>query len=207
MKALPQAFLFLALILQLACSGGSSTAQDQDTTPPTESAPSSDDISNAVKQAQQVIQDNSQLQEGEPLNFRKLQEFLPAELNDLQRTSTSGQTNGAMGFKFSQAEGKYETPKGEKIKIEVFDTGGLKMGLMSMAAWASLEMDREDENGYERTSTLKGHKAFEKFNKRSQKSELSLLINERFVIKATGQPLEMQALKAAVKELPLQKFQ
>lgn len=200
MRTLTPIFLLLSLLWLSACSGESPSGPDQDTDDPIEN------FSDAIQEAQQVLQETTQLQEGEPLNFRKLQEVLPEKLNDLKRTATSGQTNGAMGFKVSQAEGKYETKTGETVTIEVFDTGGLKMGVMSMAAWATLEMDREDDRGYERTSTFKGYKAFEKFTTRNKRSELSLLVNERFVIKATGQPIDMQQLKAAVKTLPLQKL-
>lgn len=205
MRTIAPAIIFFLFILLSAC-GGSSASENQDPTTTSENAPSTDDLGDAIQQAQQVIQENSQLQEGEPLNFRKLQEILPEKLSGLKRTSSSGQTNGAMGFKISQAEGKYETSSGETLKIEVFDTGGLKMGIMSMAAWATLEMDKEDDRGYERTSMLNGYKAFEKFTKRNQKSEISLLVDERFVIKASGQPFEMEKLKAVVKDLPLRKL-
>jgi hypothetical protein len=184
----------------LACSGNQATNADQ------EDSNSEEPAANITEAIQQVQNQAAQLQEGEPLPFRELQEVLPKKLNGLERTSKSGQTNGAIGFKISQAEAKYQTDDGESIEVEIFDTGGLKMGLMSMAAWASLEMDQEDDNGYERTSTIQGFKAFEKYNKRSQRSELSLLVKERFVVKATGKNMEMKTLKNAVKALPLQKL-
>ncbi|MBX2874218.1 MAG: hypothetical protein KTR30_19015 [Saprospiraceae bacterium] len=197
---LPSLSLF-ALFTLFACGGNQTDEASQESThSPT---PSANDFSDAIEQVQSQA---AQLQEGEPLPFRELQEILPKQLNGLERTSKSGQTNGAMGFKISQAEAKYQTNEGESIEVEIFDTGGLKMGLMSMAAWASLEMDKEDDNGYERTSTIQGFKAFEKYNKRSQRCELSLLVKERFVVKATGKNMEMKTLKAAVKDLPLKKL-
>ena len=200
MRTLLQSLVLVLSLSILSCGGNQAADAEQEN--PNVSEPSTD-ISEAIKQVQTQT---AQLQEGEPLPFRELQEILPKKLNGIEQTSKSGQTNGAMGFKISQAEAKYQTDDGESIEIEIFDTGGLKMGLMSMAAWASLEMDKEDDNGYERTSTVQGFKAFEKYNKRSQRSELSLLVKERFVIKATGKNMEMKALKAAVKDLPLKKL-
>lgn len=200
MKTLIQIFSLLFLFNLIACSGGNASTAEDSQTADTE-AP--DDIAGAIQQAQEVIAQTSQLQEGEPLNFRALQEFLPEKLNGLKRTAKSGQTNGAMGFKISQAEGKYETKAGSTINIDVVDTGGLKMGLMSMAAWANLDIDKEDDKGYERSTTLKGFKAFEKYTNRNNKSELSLLVNNRFVVKAEGREVDMKELKAVVKDMPL----
>lgn len=200
MRTLLRSLLFAAMLPLLACGGNQTPNADQ---ADTDANQPTDDITAAIKQVQTQT---AQLQEGEPMPFRELQEVLPEKLNGLERTSKSGQTNGAMGFKISQAEAKYQTDSGESIEVEIFDTGGLKMGLMSMAAWASLDMDKEDDNGYERTTTIQGFKAFEKYNKRSQRSELSLLVKERFVVKATGKNMEMKTLKAAVKALPLQKL-
>ncbi len=200
MRTLLRSLLFASLLPILACSGKQATTADQEDSNPNEPTT---DITDAIQQVQNQA---AQLQEGEPLSFRELQEVLPEKLDGLERTSKSGQSNGAMGFKISQAEAKYKTDDGESIEVEILDTGGLKMGLMSMAAWASLEMDKEDDNGYERTSTVQGYKAFEKYNKRSQRSELSLLVKERFVVKATGRNMEMKRLKAAIKDLPLKKL-
>ena len=77
------------------------------------------------------------------------------------------------------------------------------MGLMSMAAWANLEMDKEDEKGYERTSTFNGFKAIEKYTKRSNNSELSLLVNNRFIVKGEGRDVPMTDLKAVMEDMPL----
>ncbi len=200
MRTLLRNLLLASLLPMLACSDTPGTTADQ------EDSNANEPTKEITEAIQQVQAQTAQLQEGEPLPFRELQEVLPKKLNGLDRTSKSGQTNGAMGFKISQAEAKYQATDGKYIEVEIFDTGGLQMGLMSMAAWASLEMDKEDDNGYERTSTIQGFKAFEKYNKRNQRSELSLLVKERFVVKATGKNMEMKTLKAAVKDLPLQKL-
>lgn len=200
MKAFIPFFSLLLLFNILACGGGDASTAESTAVEDTEVP---NDIAGAIKQAQEVIAQTSELQKGEPLNFRELQAFLPEKLNGLKRTAKSGQTNGAMGFKISQAEGKYETSEGSTIKIDVVDTGGLKMGLMSMAAWANMEIDREDDKGYERSTTLNGFKAFEKYTQRNNKSELSLLVKNRFVVKAEGREVAMKDLKAVVGDMPL----
>ena len=80
------------------------------------------------------------------------------------------------------------------------------MGLMSMAAWANLEMAKEDEKGFERTSTIDGFTAIEKYTKRSNNSELSLLVNNRFIVKGEGRDVAMADLKAVMKDMPLSKM-
>lgn len=206
MKKLIQISTFLFLLGLISCSGSKESESQAESTSAKSAQEASNDLTAAMNQAQEAIKQATNLQEGEPLNFRDLQAFLPEKLKGLERTNKSGQTNGAMGFKISQAEGSYQTSDGKKITISIFDTGGLQMGLMSMAAWANLEMDKEDEKGFERTSTIDGFKAIEKYTKRSNNSELSLLVNNRFIVKGEGRDVAMADLKAVMKDMPLSKM-
>ena len=74
---------------------------------------------------------------------------------------------------------------------------------MGMAAWASAEVDREDENSYERTSTLDGHKAFEKCQKKTNRCELSVIAKNRYVVTAECDDCGMDRLKKAIKSMDL----
>ncbi|MEZ5041702.1 MAG: hypothetical protein R2828_17540 [Saprospiraceae bacterium] len=206
MKKLIQISTFLFLLGATACSGDKAAESQVESDNPKSAQAASNDLTAAMNQAQEAIKQAANLQEGEPLNFRDLQAFLPEKLDGLERTNKSGQTNGAMGFKISQAEGTYQTSDGKKITISIFDTGGLQMGLMSMAAWANLEMDKEDEKGYERTSTFNGFKAIEKYTKRSNNSELSLLVNNRFIVKGEGRDVPMTDLKAVMEDISLDRM-
>lgn len=139
---------------------------------------------------------------GEVVNFRELQSILPEDLAGLERTDFSGQTTGAMGFNISVAEATYEDGD-VRLQVVITDTGGLVSIATGMAAWTTLEIDRETQDGYERTTTINGYKAFEKYNRRSRKGELSLFVDDRYVVALEGRNIDEAAFRDAVEELDL----
>lgn len=162
-------------------------------------------IQEAMKQAEEAIKGLQGGPKIEPVNFRELQELLPDKLAGFERKSRSGETAGAMGMNISRAEAKYED--GDcNVKTEIIDTGGIAIGVMGMAAWASATIDKEDDNGYERTSTLDGYKCFEKFRKSGPESELAVLVENRFIVTANGRICDMDQLKKIVKAMDLGKL-
>ena len=112
---------------------------------------------------------------------------------------------GGFGIKVSNAEGEYE--EGDKrIEMNIMDTGGLGAAMMSFAAWSTIEVDREDDNGYERTTVVDGHKAFEKYEKNSGRYELAMIVDDRFVITLNGKNVDMKDLKKGAKDVDLGKL-
>lgn len=160
-------------------------------------------LAEALQQAQKAIEDSGIAGKGEVVNFRDLQKHLPEDLAGMERTSKGGETTGALGIKISTAEAKYKTDNGSTVKVTIADTGGIGMGLMGLAAWSTLEVDKEDENGSERTYTLDGNKAFEKVNKRNNSCELSVISKGRYVITTNCRECEIETLRRAIKEMDL----
>lgn len=145
----------------------------------------------------------------EPVDFRTLRDLLPEELSGMERVDASGERAGVAGFSFSQAEGEYRSDDGERrIDLQIVDGGGIAQMTMLGAAWMQVEIDRESSDGYERTTEFEGYPAFEKLRSGpSPRSELSLVVAERFLVTANGQSVEMDELKAAVEQLDLDELE
>ena len=158
-------------------------------------------LQDAISQAQKAIKDAGMGQNAKPVNFRELQKMTPEKLAGMERTSKKGETAGAMGMTFSTAEAKYTDDDGIVYEIKVIDTGGLGMIVTSMAAWSLATIDKEDENGYERTGKLDGYKSYEKYRNSSEKCELSVFAHERFVITGECRKCKMDRLKKIIKEM------
>lgn len=196
----------LAIFLGLAACGGNAAEGDQtEETTTSSSSEQSANLQDAMKQAEEAMKNIQNGQQTEPVNFRELQELLPEKLAGFERKSRSGETSGAMGINISRAEADYEDG-GCKAQVDVFDTGGISTALMGMAAWSSVTIDKEDDNGYERTSTLDGYKCFEKYRKNGPSSEISVLVSERFIVTANGRDCDMDKLKKLVKAMDLKKL-
>lgn len=142
------------------------------------------------------------------VDFRELKALLPDELGGMARKSSEGQKSGAMGFTLSMAEARYEKDSGGRIKLTITDAGAVAgMAAMAMYAWAGMEIDKEDENGYEKTTTIKGYRGYEKFNKSGNSSELSLIVANRFIVQLDGDDVSVDDLKSALDKIDFGKLE
>ena len=143
----------------------------------------------------------------EVVDFRELKGMLPASLGGLKRTDATGEKSGAMGMVISTAEGRYSSDDGKSISVKIGDIGSLSgMAGMAAYAWATHEVDRESDTEYEKTTTFKGYKALEKYNKQTKSGDMSVLVGGRFVVEAEGSNVSMDALKAAIAGVDLRKL-
>jgi hypothetical protein len=141
------------------------------------------------------------------VDFRELKALLPAELPGLKRTKAGGEKSGAMGMTVAMAEGDYEGSDDAKLHIKITDMGGTgaMMGFMQYG-WAAMEVDKENDNGYERTTTIAGHKAMEKYDGQDKSGEIQIMVNKRFLVEITGRHVTAEALKGAADKLDLAKL-
>jgi len=143
----------------------------------------------------------------ETVDYKVLKDMLPGDLSGMKRTEATGQKNTAMGMQISNAEGRYSNDGGGSITLKVTDIGSMT-GLAGMAsyAWASTEIDRDSGDEYEKTANFNGFKSHEKYNKSSRSGEISVMVANRFVVEASGNNVEMDALKDALTKLDLRKL-
>lgn len=142
----------------------------------------------------------------ETVDFRALRDLLPDELEAFDRTDISGEKTGMGGFKISRAEGEYrdEDDSSRRITLQITDAGGIGQMAFLGAAWTQFEVDKESSDGYERTTEYEGYPAYEKYRSGDRpRSELQMIVGERFFVSVEGQNVEMDELKDAVEEIDL----
>jgi hypothetical protein len=103
----------------------------------------------------------------------------------------------------SKAEGEYKSEDNKQnIKITILDMGSMK-GLAGMTAfaWSWAEIDKESDEGFERTFEYKGHKAYEKYNTNYQNGEVQVLVAKRFMIEIKGNNTPMEKIHSALDEV------
>jgi len=144
----------------------------------------------------------------ETVDYRELKEMLPESLPGMRRTDATGEKTAAMGMQVSHAEGRYSADNGGSVTLKITDIGSMT-GLAGMAAyaWANVQVDRESDSGYEKTTTYNGFKAHEKYDKSSKSGDFSVLAGNRFVVEANGYNTEMDAIKGAVSKVDLRKLE
>ncbi len=143
----------------------------------------------------------------EPVDFRVLKDLLPESIAGLKRVGSEGSRTNVVGIASSKVEATYEDGKGGRIVLEITDVGNLS-GVTAMAlAWVNVEIDKEGDSGYERTTTVNGRKAYERYAKAACEGSLDVIVAGRFIVgvKATG--VDVKVFREAVSRLDLEKLE
>ncbi|MFN3488642.1 MAG: transposase, partial [Emticicia sp.] len=100
---------------------------------------------------------------------------------------------------------RYKNDDGS-IEVNIIDVAGTG-ALMGMAAWSMMEMDKETENGYEKTMTYKGNKAYEKYDSKNKDGEIAVIVAKRFVVTVSGNNVEIDKIKKTLDDIDLGKLE
>jgi hypothetical protein len=217
MRTLTPALLALAAATLTGCGGdaeGDSPLERVNTM--RETAGQLGHMGKAANEYRKAAEEMAQAQkEGvtvDPVDFRQLKEMLPDQVAGIERSDASGEKGGAMGMTMSKATGTYRETEGEarrSVRLTITDFGALQ-GMAAMGfAWMQVEIDRESDDGYERTSEFEGHPAHEKFTRNGERSdaELQVVVAKRFLVEADGDNVPMEDVKEALKSVDLAKLQ
>ncbi len=149
-------------------------------------------------------------QQGGPaglIEHRQLKSLLPAELTGFKRTLASSERSGAMGMSVSKAEARYEGAKDATLEIEITDLGGLGgFGAMAQAGWMMADVDRETDNGFERTAAYKGLKAHEEYDTSDQRGKMEVMVGGRILVSVRGSNVKFEVIRATMDQIDLAKL-
>ena len=167
------------------------------------------DLENFADKMKEVSEGLTDGKKVEPVDFRELKALLPETIGNLKRSNLEGEKVAAMGMNISNANADYsEAETNVSIDLKITDLGSVS-GLSGLAAygWYMVDIDKENDNGYEKTMTYKGNKGYEKYNNEYKDGEISILVAKRFVIEANGNNISMDQLKAAVDMIDIGKLE
>jgi hypothetical protein len=141
---------------------------------------------------EQAAKDIEAAGKAEAVAPESLQALLPASIGSYARTGVESSKAGPT----SQAEGTYKA--GDKsFTLKVADAAVVG-ALTGMAGAFGVESNKEDADGYERTTTTDGNLVQEKWNNSSERGTFMTMVGKRFMIEAEGEAGSIDELKAAV---------
>lgn len=141
----------------------------------------------------------------ESLPADQIKTFLPDSVAGLKRHSIDSERN-AMGVQISTATAEYSDASGHDITLTVADTGSMR-GLMAMAGAMAPQSDEETDHGYNKTYTKDGRLTHEQWDTSSKNGEYSVIVGQRFTVKANGRVDSIDQLKQAVEAVDLSKLE
>jgi len=140
------------------------------------------------------------------IHFRQLKELLPAEYAGMKRSNVEAGKNAAFGMNISYAEATYSKDQ-SRITVKLQDISSMGQFMrMAQFAWANNEMERETDDGYERTTKIEGFPAQESYRSDSKSGELQIMVGERFIVEADGNGVTMEQIKGLLNAIGLKKL-
>jgi len=142
----------------------------------------------------------------DPVALDKLKPLVPETFAGLAKLSSNAERGGVAAMMVSKASARYGDRAQKSVSLDIADSGGAT-GLLTVAAWANVQGEREDDDGFERTQRVDGRLVHEKGSKRPGGSdELTIIVADRFVVSAKGRGVPLADLKTAMAGLDLSKL-
>jgi len=162
-----------------------------------------ENVNEIIKGAEDLEKNIEKLSELTPVTKEQIKAWMPKELNDLKRTEYN--IGGVMGISTFKLTFKGDADK--KINITISDGAGKGSAIIAMfSMMQNMEIDKENESGYERTQTFDGQHTLVKYQSAEnyEKSTLQCLFNNRFGVEATAWKMTPDELWSYLKALNLE---
>lgn len=144
----------------------------------------------------------------EPVDYELLKDLLPKKLKKMQRVDIFGETSSMLGIKTSNARAEYEGKNEAQMEIKITDMGTIKgLASMAMAAWVAADIEKESDDGFERTIDYKGYKAYTKYSKSREHGEYKVLVAGRYLVEVEGEQVEMKLVERAIDKINIKKLE
>ncbi len=135
-------------------------------------------------------------------NYQELKSLLPHSVGEFHQKEISAEQSSIFRINVTKAQASYENSHGSLLKMKLIDMGKLK-GLTTFTAltWTMVDFERQKDQGYERTLTYAGYKAFEEYNNENKSGRIQLIVTNRFLIEVEGYGVEMSLIKKALNKI------
>ncbi len=135
-------------------------------------------------------------------------ERLAALVPDLQGWTREPTTSATVNLPAPAAHASATYARGKaRIDLEITDTGGHPDYVGSLATVAGTSFIQKAANGYMKGTTIAGFPATESWNHTDKLGDISILVDGRFVVHATGTGLDrIETLRALIEKVDLTKI-
>lgn len=155
---------------------------------------------------QQMAQGFQQMAQGsaKPVDFEQLKALLP-EVNGWTRSGSRGEQVN-MPIAISRAEARYRKDESE-IELEITDTALSQMLLAPMSMFLASGYEERSDEGHKKATKIADQPAMEEWNARSKRGEVTAVVANRFIVKATGRDVaDLGAVKQIIGAVSLSKL-
>jgi hypothetical protein len=195
----------LILSLSVACGGGSSDSTTEPTpsaTPAAGAGTPQEQAAAAAQAMQQGMQALGKSQTATAVQFEQLIALLP-ELPGWTRETPRGDQFSA-GITVSRAQASYRQGDDLELDLEIVDTAFSQLLMLPMSMMLMENYSERDSDGYKKGMRLAGHPGFEEWRTDSKHGEVTVVVANRFIVKASGNDMPtIDTLKSAIQAVDL----
>lgn len=142
---------------------------------------------------------------GAPFSSQVLKSWLPEKLGGLTRADFEVQSGAAMGMAGSSARATY-TGGDQQIRLSITDIGGLG-GLMGMAAWAGVTVDKESDGSIEKVYKQGKRTLREQYRKNGSQAEFTVVLENGLIVELAADNSSIDKVKQAMSDMDLAKME
>jgi hypothetical protein len=163
------------------------------------------DLAEQAKEAKESLQELSNVS---IIDSDRLSGVLPDNLPGMERTHIENQQNTRLGIHLSQAEADYSDGDKANLNIHIIDLGSLQaVTTILKLPWLNKDINTKTDHGFERTTDIRGHRGYEKYNSQNRTGEMRILISERVVLSVSGENIGHRELDGALGRVDLRKLE
>jgi len=139
-----------------------------------------------------------------PVAFEELKAFLPVVDGWTQSNAKGEEMN--MPVAHSQAEARYQKDS-SRIELTITDSALNQLLLAPMTMFLASGYSERSDDGFKRAAKVGGQPGFEEWNKGSRRAEVTAVVNNRFVVSATGRDVDsVDVVRKLVESVDLNKL-
>jgi hypothetical protein len=157
-----------------------------------------------------VIKEGSETIRGKDIGAAD-KDTLTAALPNIRGWEMKSPAYGKQAFgqmETSQLTTTYTGPDAEEIEVALVDTAAASAVLQALKIIFSLNRTVENEDGYEKITTYKGMKVFEKYDKQNKRARFSFIVNNRYIVHLDSRGEDsVELLKDFIMKFDLSKLQ
>jgi hypothetical protein len=141
----------------------------------------------------------------EPIAVDRLRQFLPEALDGMPRSDVTTEQTSFGPMSVTTASATYRDGS-RKIRVNVGDMAAAG-GLFALTTLMGAGQVRETDAGYEKMQRVDGRFVIEKQDKRSGAAEYTVVLADRFIVNASSDNVDAQALRATIAKLDTAKLE
>ena len=206
------ALVAVAALALAGCRGGGGTSKTDEGTTVVEAKDASNNpfaalqqVSEGMKKASEKLEAAQKRAPVDPVKFDVLLPYLP-EAEGWKAAEPKGETVDAAGFKMSTVSRKYSKGEGDAaqtVDVTIFDSGFSPAYVMPF--YMAAQVSQESTDGHTKGVEIGGQPGVETWRKKSNDTELQVLVADRFLLTLKGDNVAPEELRNWVDKVDLNK--